>query len=98
AGDLVVITDPGWALGREAPLPTTDSADGSTIAATDVVNPFNASDGGPRDRAIFALVNGPDAQTVVPWPTSGPGGGRYPVTASDESADNCPTAPQDAVS
>ncbi|MFL5894633.1 MAG: alkaline phosphatase family protein [Thermoleophilaceae bacterium] len=99
SGDLVVVTKPGWALGREAPLPTTESQSGETVELTDVVNPFNASDGGPRNRAIFALANGPDKDTVQPLLPSSSGGGRYPVTKTAANPDSCPTPTQaDAVS
>jgi hypothetical protein len=59
-GDLVVVFDKGWAAGRIAPVPVTVSPDPNDVKPA--TNPWLASSGGPRNRAIAAFVNGPDGQ------------------------------------
>jgi hypothetical protein len=94
AGDLVVVTKPGWALGRSVPTVTADG----DVQVNEVANPFEASSGGPRNRAIFALVNGPGGSSapVRSVSPSDPGDGRYPVARTAEDPEACPTP--DAVS
>jgi hypothetical protein len=58
-GDLVVLLGPGWASGRVAGMPyQVDESQGRAIT-----NPYTASSGGPRQRAVAALINGPAAST-----------------------------------
>ena len=90
AGELLVVMSPGWAAGRIAPLVGTQ---GNPPAATqpipginysDPVNPYLASGGGPRNRAIAAIIDGPTANNVTrefKWsPTANPpNDGRSPV-------------------
>jgi hypothetical protein len=75
-GDLVVVMKRGWSAGRVAPVNANDIAvgeNGETISS-----PYTASAGGPRNRAIAAIVNGPDG--VVRQVSAIPSDGRYPVT------------------
>jgi hypothetical protein len=73
-GDLLVVMAPGWAAGRATYVP--DPSDPLTpVAAT---NPYLASSGGPRDRAIAAFVNGPSG-TIKQKPFN-EDNGRAPVT------------------
>jgi hypothetical protein len=53
AGELLVVAAPEWALGKVVGDPT--GAVGSDLGT----NPYLASAGGPRNRAIAALVDGP---------------------------------------
>jgi type I phosphodiesterase/nucleotide pyrophosphatase len=84
SGELVVALKPGWATGAAA-------------SATDLTNPYPASDGGPRDRPIAAIVNGPSGVVRQIGTSSG---GRYPVMASDPKDDQlepgCPASVLDA--
>ena len=55
SGDLVVVLQPGWGAGKAAPTAGDVTGDGGES----VTNPYLASSGGPRNRAIAAIVNGP---------------------------------------
>jgi hypothetical protein len=58
-GQLLVTTKPGWAFGEVEPATTgDDAADPNDDGAT---NPDLASAGGPRNRAIAVILNGPRA-------------------------------------
>ncbi|HVE68999.1 MAG TPA: alkaline phosphatase family protein, partial [Solirubrobacteraceae bacterium] len=54
SGDLVVVLKRGWAVGRAAGTPFQAGADGQPVT-----NAYTASSGGPQERAVAALVNGP---------------------------------------
>jgi hypothetical protein len=85
SGELVIVTKPGWgagaiaSLGQEGLAPDPEAPD-----------PYLGVAGGPRNRAVAAIVNGPGGDTgvrqVVPR--------RYPVTAANgncQSPDPDPT-------
>jgi hypothetical protein len=61
-GQLLVTTAPGWAFGRvtpgQAPADAESDLDRYAVEAT---NPYLASTGGPRNRAIALIMNGPKA-------------------------------------
>jgi type I phosphodiesterase/nucleotide pyrophosphatase len=92
-GDLLVVTHQGWGVGRAVPDPVAvTSSDSSLITNADL-----GSSGGPRDRAVAAIVNGPSGTgasnaVVQVQGTAANAAGRYPVTsgpASDASNPNC---------
>lgn len=58
-GDLVVVTEPGWALGRAVSGTASDPLIASDDPRTEITNPYEGSSGGPRNRAVAALVSGP---------------------------------------
>jgi hypothetical protein len=72
-GDLVVVMKRGWAAGRIQPFNQEPQVPGE-----DISNPYTASAGGPRDRAIAAIIDGP--QGVVNQVSATNSDGRYPVT------------------
>lgn len=78
SGDLLILTEPGWSTGRAAPSQMTDSdeEDPGPVPITDVTNPYTGSAGGPRNRAIAAIVNGPAGGEGVRQVA----GDAYPVT------------------
>lgn len=75
-GDLIVVMHPGWAVGRVLPTDTQGTE------GLEVSNPFTASSGGPRNRAIPVVVNGP--ANTVKQVDGERGDGRYPVTTETE--------------
>lgn len=76
-GDLVVVFTRGWASGRAVGLPET----GAGTEAQPISNPYTASSGGPQERAVAALVNGP-RQFGIPGAVRNLGDGvrYYPVS------------------
>ena len=91
--DLVITTGRGWAA---APVV---SADTSTLPpdTSGPGNPGTASSGGPRNRAVAALVHGPEAEVFqFPWDPVDDSGrdGRHPVT--QQPADGDPRIQQPA--
>jgi hypothetical protein len=52
-GDLIVLFGRGWASGRIGGSPY------QVVAGKAVTNPYTASAGGPQERAVAALINGP---------------------------------------
>jgi hypothetical protein len=92
SGQMVVVFGPGWAAGPLVGAVTSTGGQGPGGApaapvgdASDPVDPYLASSGGPRDRAIAAIINGPNS-SVVQFPDSAPGGsgdGLAPVTKYD---------------
>ncbi|HEX2085125.1 MAG TPA: alkaline phosphatase family protein [Solirubrobacteraceae bacterium] len=85
AADLVVTLKPGWAFGRVAQR--------LNAAATDVeaeaTNPYPGSAGGPRNRAIAVLMNGPDESGALPHTIrQGPVGG-MPVAETAQTPPAC---------
>jgi len=91
-GELVLVAAPGRALGRAVPdpggsvpnTPGDDPVDGDP--RREVTNPYPASPGGPRNRAIAVIVNGPE-DTVRQFPV-GEAGGRHPVTREPDRLDD----------
>jgi hypothetical protein len=86
SGDLVVVLEPGWATGRAAGTP---NPGGTLQVSQPWSNPYTASSGGPRERAVAALINGPlksdDPGAVRNLDTFAPGANYYPV--SNKSVD-----------
>ena len=101
-GQMVVQLSPGWAAGPLVGVGYTSSGAitfGGAIPepvspvgmAADAVDPYLASGGGPRDRAVAAIVNGPASATagdpVVQFPDatlgqSGTGDGLAPAMSN----------------
>jgi hypothetical protein len=77
SGELVVITKPGWAAGRALPQPTLDGLQPSPGEPSD---PYLGVAGGPRNRAVAAIVHGPRREDGVRQV----GPARYPVTATPD--------------
>ena len=73
SGDLVVTLGRGWGAGDSVPVPSPDEV----TAPPRWDNPYNGSGGGPRNRAVAMLVNGPETQ-VIGW-SAAKHGGHYPV-------------------
>ncbi|HEX2015807.1 MAG TPA: hypothetical protein VGN69_03855, partial [Solirubrobacteraceae bacterium] len=83
-GELLVIMEPGWAPGRATPAVDTS---GGVPSASDPVNPYPASEGGPRNRSIAAIIDGPSTGNLVyefPW-IAGTDDGRSPVTTHPDT-------------
>ncbi|MDX6632304.1 MAG: hypothetical protein QOG26_309 [Solirubrobacterales bacterium] len=82
SGDLLVVLKPSWATGKAVPTQAelTEQADNA------ITNPYLASPGGPRNRAIAAIINGP---TTLKGEAQAKGvrqvaaGSYYPVFNSD---------------
>lgn len=100
SGQMVVALEPGWAAGPLVGVSTnssnsigsngTSTGVAATGTATDPIDPYLASSGGPRDRAIAAIINGPStgSEPVVQYDDSPPGSsgdGLAPVTSYDPS-------------
>jgi type I phosphodiesterase/nucleotide pyrophosphatase len=59
-GQLLVTTKAGWAFGRVVPGEQPADDDPEAVPdAGEATNPYAASDGGPRNRAIALIMNGP---------------------------------------
>jgi hypothetical protein len=89
SGELVVITSPGWGAGRPAPMYQPEGED-NQLPVEGASDPYLGVAGGPRNRAVAAIIHGPNrddaVRQVIP--------DRYPVTADDPSAlDEDPAAP-----
>jgi hypothetical protein len=61
AGDLVVVLGRGWAAGRSVAVPY----QGGLSDPRPLTNPNTASSGGPQERAVAALINGPSASGLT---------------------------------
>jgi hypothetical protein len=91
SGDLVVLLKPGWAAGRTPPDPNAVKDNAGASGGPDITNPYNGSDGGPRNRAVAALINGPTSgcggsnakSYCVRQVDAAANGGWYPVLKSD---------------
>jgi hypothetical protein len=82
-GDLLVVMAPGWAAGRATSAPDPTDAAASVTTPPEATNPYEASSGGPRNRAIAAFVNGP--QGVVKSKPFNEDNGRAPVTQGPDA-------------
>ena len=81
SGELLVITEPGWGAGRGAPVQQTTGEDG-TAPVSDNPDSYLGVAGGPRNRAVAAIVNGPGGeQGVRPLPAEV---SHYPVRKGDD--------------
>ena len=85
SGDLLVVTEPGWGAGRPAPVQQTEGDGSGELPVSDNPDTYLGVAGGPRNRAVAAIVNGPGGeQGVRQLPT---GVDHYPVRKSpDEGA------------
>jgi Type I phosphodiesterase / nucleotide pyrophosphatase len=110
SGDLVVVLAPGWATGRAVRDPQVMAGTSGNSSDSPLTNPYTATSGGPRERAVAALINGPrDANVpgaVRDLSQFSPSTDYYPV--SNQSVDPrdashppvvtdpaCPTSPTD---
>jgi hypothetical protein len=73
SGDLVVVFHQGWAAERATPVDATNATtattaptDGNLNPYEDPINPWPASAGGPRNRAIAAILSGGPSLTSNP--------------------------------
>ena len=85
SGELLIVTKPGWGAGAAVSLDDEEPALGVAPTGGEAPDPYLGVAGGPRNRAVAAIVNGPGGgdgvRQVVPP--------RYPATeASDEGALN----------
>jgi hypothetical protein len=85
SGDLIVVLKPGWAAGKAVP-----SQDEALNGGESVTNPYLASSGGPRNRAVAAIINGPpsgigEAIGVRSLAVVKDNPARYPVFTADSS-------------
>ena len=95
-GQLLVTTAPGWAFGRTTPAEAADDATDTEKYAAEATNPYLASAGGPRNRAVALILNGPKSRIrqvengqlwVKPGPDGACGTQRADVpTANDPAA------------
>jgi hypothetical protein len=100
-GDLVVVMKPGWGAGKAVPtqsdlqLLLEESGSGTNL----LTNPYPASTGGPRNRAVAAIINGfalgdSGVRSLSANETrQAPGGGefdRYPVAAEKQGEEDNP--------
>jgi Type I phosphodiesterase / nucleotide pyrophosphatase len=84
-GQLVVTLEPGWAFGRVQER-RPDVLEAPVAEAT---NPYPASSGGPRNRAIAMLMNGPSERAALDHTVrQGPAGG-MPVKDRSEAPPDC---------
>jgi hypothetical protein len=98
SGDLVVVLERGWATGRAAGTVNQGGLDDQPWS-----NPYTASSGGPQERAVAALINGPRTQTgsnpnaVRDLDGFAPGANYYPVSngSVDPSDHNNPPPAND---
>lgn len=84
SGDMVIVTERDWATGRAVPNP--DPNDEQGVPVEETVNPYTGSAGGPRARAVAAIVNGPSGGAGVRQVT----GDYYPVTKSSDDPETVP--------
>lgn len=98
SGDLLVVMNPGWGAGKAVPAESDLDLTDTTNLLT---NPYPASTGGPRNRAVAAIINGfGGAGGVRPLRGSAPGSSfdRYPVAGeaqgtADEPVCDAPPLP-----
>jgi hypothetical protein len=85
SGDLVIVASQGWSTGRAAPTPMTDASEEDTgqLPITDTEDPYTGSAGGPRNRAVAAIVNGPAGGQGVRQVS----GSFYPVTKGPDEGE-----------
>jgi Type I phosphodiesterase / nucleotide pyrophosphatase len=80
SGEMVIVTERGWATGRSVAHPD-ENAEG--VPVNEPVNPYTGSAGGPRARAVAAIVNGPAGGNGSRQVT----GPHYPVTKGSDDPD-----------
>ena len=80
SGELLIVTKPGWAAGAVVSL---EDDGGLAPTGGQTPDPYIGVAGGPRNRAVAAIVNGPGGgdgvRQVVPR--------RYPATATKDDGD-----------
>ena len=84
SGELLIVTKPGWGAG--AAVAVQPESDPPTVGAPD---PYIGLAGGPRNRAVAAIVNGPGGQEGVRRLEPR----RYPVTAASVNCEQPPANP-----
>jgi hypothetical protein len=90
SGDLLVVMKPGWGAGKA--VPTEGDLSSGNPTTNLLTNPYPASTGGPRNRAVAAIVNGFTGNDGVrslddEENRAAPGGGqfdRFPIAAEEE--------------
>jgi hypothetical protein len=97
-GDLLVVLKPGWAAGEFVPVKDENGVPNPLNEHGTVNNPYLGSPGGPRNRSIAAIVNGP--QDIVkqidvgaPPPGASPSALEYPVSTAPLNGERCPGQP-----
>jgi type I phosphodiesterase/nucleotide pyrophosphatase len=77
SGELLIVTKPGWGTGAVASL----NGEEGDLAPTNVQlpDPYVGISGGPRNRAVAAIVNGPGGSAGVNQVATR----RYPVTTAE---------------
>ena len=91
SGELVVITAPGWGAGRGAPVQQTEGDGDGELPVSDNPDSYLGVAGGPRNRAVAAIVNGPGGeQGVRDLPE---GVDHYPVRTGDDTPATTPLDP-----
>jgi hypothetical protein len=92
----MVVLKPGWAAGVLVPMKDADKTtnpDPTTIyggptdngSASRIENPYVGTDGGPRNRSIAAIINGPSGIVQQVRSTTS-----YPASTQPVDPDNCP--------
>ena len=91
SGELVIVTKPGWGAGAVASLDGDlfEEEGGVTPTGGQAPDPYIGLAGGPRNRAVAAIVNGPGGDEGVRQVDPR----RYPVTASDVNCEQPPATP-----
>ena len=91
SGDLVIVTKPGWGAGPVVSLDGDPFEDDAGIAPTggEATDPYIGLPGGPRNRAVAAIVNGPGGTLGVRQVSPK----RYPVTTAAVNCDDPPANP-----
>jgi hypothetical protein len=65
SGELLVVTEPGWGAGRGLPTQQTEGDGGGNLPISDSPDSYLGVSGGPRNRAVAAIVNGPGGEQGV---------------------------------
>jgi hypothetical protein len=99
-GDLLVVLKPGWAAGEFVPVKDENGVPNPLNENGTVNNPYLGSPGGPRNRSIAAIINGPQdivkqIQVGAPPPGASPSELEYPVSTVAQNAAHCPTLPSE---
>lgn len=99
SGDLLLVANEGWAFGKAVPTQEELLEVVGTEASDAVTNPYPASNGGPRNRSMAAIVNGPACNgdkcvfnlKATDRRSAGQQVWRYPVASQPEGAADNPS-------